>query len=263
MDPANAARGMNDLKTRIVAAAAFPLLPVLFVQGKGVRRHTPRLPDAAGATEGVVPGRGEPLRLVVLGESTVAGIGAGAHDRALTGCVASALARVTGRPVRWRAAGRSGANAREAAQLVALLGDEPADAVAIALGVNDTLRFRPRRLWARDVERLVAAIRARVGPAPMALAGVPPMHTFPALPQPLRAVLGARARRLDAALARLPARLPALRHVPMRLDPSAHLFCEDGFHPSEAGYAIWGERIGEEVAEMVEGWRDGPRTPNG
>src|SRR5215213_1408517 len=108
---------MFDLKNRIVAAAAFPLLPVLFVQGRGVRRRTPRLPDAAGATEGVVPGRGEPLRLVVLGESTVAGIGAAAHERALTGCVAAALARATGRPVRWRAAGRSGASAREATAL--------------------------------------------------------------------------------------------------------------------------------------------------
>jgi lysophospholipase L1-like esterase len=105
------------------------------------------------------------------------------------------------------------------------------------------------------VARLVAAIRAQVGPAPVALAGVPPMHTFPALPQPLRAVLGARARRLDAALARLPARLPALRHVPMRLDPARDLFCEDGFHPSEAGYAIWGARMGEELAEMVVGRR--------
>jgi len=249
---------MIDLKTRIVAAAAFPLLPVLFVQGRGVRRRTPRLPDAAGATEGVVPGHGEPLRLVVLGESTVAGIGAAAHDRALTGRVAESLARVTGRPVRWRAAGRSGANARESMELVALVGDEPADAVAIALGVNDTLRFRPPPLWASDVARLVEAIRARVGPAPVAIAGVPPMHTFPALPQPLRAVLGARARRLDAALARLPARLPALRHVPMRLDPARHLFCDDGFHPSEAGYAIWGERMGEVLAEMVGGSREGP-----
>ncbi|HYH81691.1 MAG TPA: SGNH/GDSL hydrolase family protein [Longimicrobium sp.] len=243
---------MFDLKNRIVAAAAFPLLPVLFVQGRGVRRRTPRLPDAAGATEGVVPGRGEPLRLVVLGESTVAGIGAAAHEQALTGRVAAALARATGRPVRWRAAGRSGANAREAAALVPLLGDEPADAVAIALGVNDTLRFRRPPLWAADVARLVGSIRARVGLAPVVVAGVPPMHAFPALPQPLRAVLGARARRLDAALARLPARLSALHHVPMRLDPSAHLFCADGFHPSEAGYAVWGERIGEELAEMIE-----------
>ncbi|HEU4561714.1 MAG TPA: SGNH/GDSL hydrolase family protein, partial [Longimicrobium sp.] len=211
---------MADLKNRIVAAAAFPLLPLLIVQGKGVRRRTPRLPDAAGPTEGVVPGAEPALRLLVIGESTVAGIGAAAHQTALTGCVAAALARRTGRAVRWRAAGRSGANARQAAELVATLADEPADAVVISLGVNDTLRFRPPVLWARDVARLIAAVRARMGPAPVVLAPVPPMHVFPALPQPLRAVLGARARRLDAALARLPSRISAVSHVGLWVEPA-------------------------------------------
>jgi lysophospholipase L1-like esterase len=243
--------GMSDLKTRIVAAAAFPLLPVLFAQGKGVRRRTPRLPDAAGPTEGVVAGDGEPLRLVVLGESTVAGIGAAAHQRALTGRVASALAERTGRAVRWRAAGRSGANAREAAALVATLPDERADGVVISLGVNDTLRFRPPALWARDVARLIGAVRARVGPAPVVLAPVPPMHAFPALPQPLRTVLGARARLLDAALRRLAARTPAAAHVALWVEPAPELFCEDGFHPSEAGYAVIGDHLAAALARML------------
>ena len=253
---------MNDLKTRIVAAAAFPLLPVLLAQGKGVRRRTPRLPDAAGPTEGVVRGGGEPLRLLVLGESTVAGIGAAAHERALTGRVAATLAERTGRAVRWRAAGRSGASAREAVALAAALPDERADAIVISLGVNDTLRFRPPALWARDVARLVDAVRARVGPAPVVLAPVPPMHVFPALPQPLRAVLGARARRLDAALARLATRLPATAHVALWVEPAPDLFCEDGFHPSEAGYAIIGERLGDELARMVARGQEREKDPS-
>jgi lysophospholipase L1-like esterase len=243
--------GMFDLRNRIVAAAAFPLLPLLFVQGKGVRRRTPRFPDAAGPAEGTVAGAEPALRLLVIGESTVAGIGAATHQTALTGCVAAALARRTGRAVRWRAAGRSGADARQAAELVATLPDEPADAVVISLGVNDTLRFRPTALWAADVARLIDSVRARVGPAPVVLSPVPPMHAFPALPQPLRAVLGARARLLDAALARLPSRLADVAHVPIPVDATPELFCGDGFHPSEAGYAAIGERLGEAVAELL------------
>lgn len=226
---------------------------MLFAQGRGVRRRTPRLPGAAGPAEGVVPGAEPALRLLVIGESTVAGIGAATHQTALTGHTAAALARRTGRAVRWRAAGRSGANAREVTGLVDALPAEAADAVVISLGVNDTLRFRPPALWARDVERLIAAVRARVGPAPVLLSPVPPMHSFPALPQPLRSVLGARARLLDAALARLPARLSAVRHVPMWVDPAPHLFCPDGFHPSEAGYQAIGGRLAEELAAMLNG----------
>jgi len=243
---------MTDLKTRIVATAAFPLLPVLFAQGRGVRRRTPRLPDAAGPVEGIIPGAQPALRLLVIGESTVAGIGAATHQTALTGHTAAELARRTGRAVRWRAAGKSGANARQAAMLVDALPAETADAVVISLGVNDTLRFRPPALWARDIEQLITAIRARVGPAPVLLSPVPPMHSFPALPQPLRSVLGARARLLDGALARLPARLPAVGHLPMWVDAAPHLFCADGFHPSEAGYQAIGGRLAEELGAMLD-----------
>lgn len=90
-----------------------------------------------------------------------------------------------------------------------------------------------------------------MGPAPVLLASVPPVHAFPALPQPLRAVLGARARLLDDAQARLPARLPAVAHVPTWVDPAPHLFCRDGFHPSEAGYAAMGERLAEALAALL------------
>jgi len=240
-----------NLKTRIVAAAAFPLLPLLYLQGRGVRRRTPRLPDAAGPAEGIVPGAGETLRLVVLGESTVAGIGAATHRTALTGCIAAALSRETGRAVRWRAVGRSGASARQVAELAATLPAEAVDAVALSLGVNDTLRFRQPARWADDVAALIRTVRARVGPAPVLLAPVPPMHSFPALPQPLRTILGARARLLDAAQASLPSRLPAVAHVPMWVDPAPHLFCGDGFHPSEAGYAALGQRLARELAALL------------
>jgi lysophospholipase L1-like esterase len=248
--PTQRRRGL-DLKNRIVAAAAFPLLPVLFAQGRGVRRRTPRLPDAAGPVEGTFPGAEPALRLVVIGESTVAGIGAAAHEGALTGQTAAALARLTGRAVRWRALGRSGANAREAAKLADDLPCEPADAVVLSLGVNDTLRLRPPLLWAKDVARLIEIVRERVGPAPVLLSPVPPMHAFPALPQPLRGVLGARARRLDAALGRLPARLIRVAHVGLWVHPAPDMFCADGFHPSEAGYAAIGRRLAEELAVLM------------
>ena len=50
------------------------LFPVLLYQGKRTRRVTPRLPEATGDCAGQY-GEGEPLfRLLVLGESTAAGV---------------------------------------------------------------------------------------------------------------------------------------------------------------------------------------------
>jgi lysophospholipase L1-like esterase len=232
---------------------------VILAQAVYVKRKTPRLPGAAGPTEGLVPGAGEPFRLVVLGESTVDGVGAATHEEALTGCLARELAR-DGRAVRWRAVGRTGANARTVrAELVPLLhlpphhhprsgrsgaaGRPAADLVVIALGVNDTIELRTAAGYRRDLLALVVELRRRLGPADVLLAGVPPMSRFPALPRPLRDVLGARSAALDAAAATL-ARIPGVRHLPMDpglLDPAA--FAPDNFHPGPAGYARWARTL--------------------
>ncbi|MGK3199639.1 SGNH/GDSL hydrolase family protein [Amycolatopsis sp. MEPSY49] len=214
---------------------------VILAQALYVKRTTPRLPGAAGPTEGLVPGTGEPFRLAVLGESTVDGVGAATHEEALTGCLARELAR-GGRAVRWQAAGRTGANARVVrAELVPLL--RPADLVVVALGVNDTIELRTAPAYRRDLLELVVELRRRLGPVDVLLAGVPPMSRFPALPRPLRDVLAARSTALDKAAVAL-AKLPGVRHVPMDpalLDPAA--FASDNFHPGPAGYARWARNL--------------------
>ncbi|MGW4521658.1 SGNH/GDSL hydrolase family protein [Amycolatopsis sp. NPDC004378] len=214
---------------------------VILAQALYVKRKTPRLPGAAGPAEGLVPGSGEPLRLAVLGESTVDGVGAATHEEALTGCLARELAR-GGRAVRWQAVGRTGANARTVRdELVPLV--HPADLVVIALGVNDTIELRTAAGYRRDLLSLVVELRRRLGPVDVVLAGVPPMARFPALPRPLRDVLSARSAALDEAAAAL-ARVPGVRHVPMDpalLDPTA--FASDNFHPGPAGYARWAHNL--------------------
>jgi hypothetical protein len=98
---------MRDLLVMVCWIALLPLLPLLYVQGRIVRRRTPKVPEAIGPSSGRVQG-GEPaLRLVVIGESTVAGVGAPTHAEALTGQLAVAIARKRQRAVRWQALGRS------------------------------------------------------------------------------------------------------------------------------------------------------------
>ncbi|SDX17279.1 Lysophospholipase L1 [Amycolatopsis xylanica] len=221
------------------------LAPVLLAQALHVRRVTPRLPGASGPVTGSVPG-GDPLRLLVLGESTVDGVGAATHEEALTGQLALALAERTGRGVRWQAVGRTGANAR-VVRTDLLPAAEPADLVVIALGVNDTIELHSAARYRRDLLRLVVAIRRGLGPVPVLLAGVPPMDRFPVLPRPLRAVLGARSAALDAAAVRL-TRVPGVGHAPMPSEILADdLFAADGFHPGPAGYRKWAAQLAQTV----------------
>ena len=231
-----------------------PLLPVLLVQGYWLRRTTPRLPDAGGPLEGTVAGAGEPLRLIALGESTVAGVGARTHETGLAGQLARALSRDTRRGVEWIVVARSGINARDSrAELASQLSGRQADVVMIALGVNDAIEFHTARRWASDVEGLIGDVRAQVGDALVLLSGVPPLNYFPLLPQPLSFALGARSAALERASVALVEKLKRVVYVPFRIERkhSGDLFCADGFHPSELGYSEWAEQLAD--AFMIRG----------
>ena len=245
------------------------MLPVLAAQGIWTRHRTPRLPDAAGPQSGIANSSlilhpsslafGSSLslppsflNLVVLGESTVAGIGAPDHETALTGQAARALSQHTGRPVKWHAVGLSGATAATAhAQLVPRLAGLQADVCIIALGVNDVIKLRSPARWQRDLTALLTGVRAALGPVPLVLASAPPLEKFPALPEPLRTVFGARAARLNRAGAALSAALPQVVCVPFSRLPAPGEFAPDGFHPGPAAYAVWGAQLGAAAAKIV------------
>jgi lysophospholipase L1-like esterase len=216
-----------------------------------VRRRTPRLPDAQGQAWGSIAGTEPGINLVLLGESTVAGIGASTHQGALACKTAVFLSRQADRTVCWRAIGRSGITARETlTELVPRLEGTKADVVVIVLGVNDTLRFTSSRRWAKDMRLLISAVRGYCGNIPVVLAGVPQMNHFPALPNPLSFGLGSQSSRLDAMTRGLADSMDDVLYAGVDLKNRQELFCVDGFHPSEAGYEIWGERLAGAAASL-------------
>lgn len=242
--------GRGRVPLYLVASA--PLMPLLALQGRGVRRRTPRLPPASGAVSGTVDGPGRPAHVVVVGESTVAGIGAATHSEALTGQLAMALAEVTGRAVTWHAVGKVGATARQAAALVPRVPTVATDLVVLVLGINDVLAFTPPARWAEHLRGLIDDLRTHLDqPVPVLIAGVPPAGRLPALPQPLRGVLGLHARALDTATRQTAESLPHVQHAPTRARVGAADVCRDRFHPSLAGYSAWGRELATPAAGLI------------
>ena len=243
---------MIDIRHLIASAVSAPLLPLLVLQGRRVRRETPRLPEAAGPSHGQ-SGAGTPsLRLLVVGESTVAGVGAASHETALTGQLAQVLAEHVGREVHWRAVGANGATAactREV--LLPRVPANPVDVVVIALGVNDVLRLHSPARWRRDLEQLVIAIRERVGTSPVVVAAMPPLGRFPAFPEPLRSVLGARASALARATQNAARNLEDVTVCIGRMDDDERHYASDRFHPSELGYQAWARLMATDLAKAA------------
>lgn len=246
---------MNDLPLRALSAASLVLLaPILFLQGRRVRRVTPRLPPANGPHQGVVDGP-RPLRLLIAGESTAVGVGVATHDEGLAGQTARALAASTGRGVHWRVLGRSGASARHLAVEFIERESNDADVVVLALGVNDTISVSSVGRWLRALEALLQRVRATSHHTAVVLSGVPPLQIFPAFPAPLRHVLGLRARVLDRAAVRWAGQHDGVTHVPHLNTAPADvpaMFCADRFHPSAAGYARWGAALATAASDILQ-----------
>lgn len=182
-----------------------------------------------------------PLRLLLLGESTVAGVGVSCLDFALVGQLASALAERLRRPVSWRALGENGITAEQACRhWLPLAQEPPADLVVLVFGVNDTTQCSSSRTWHSALERLINHFRAQG--AQVVCTAVPPLQHFSALPWLLRQLLGWRASLLDNQLRLLAQRLGAA-YCPAAVTMRKDYLAIDGYHPSVLGYRVWGEAL--------------------
>jgi lysophospholipase L1-like esterase len=225
-------------------ASMLLLAPVLFVQGIYVRRSTPRLPEPDGAREGQT-GRGAPLRLLLLGDSAAAGVGVASQNEALSGQTVRNLEDRF--DLRWKLVARTGATTLDALQFVHALPPEPFDAVVISLGVNDVTSGRIVNTWLQQIEELAARLRAKLGARQIILSSLPPMHSFPALPQPLRWFLGARALQFNRALERWAATQSDCEFMRLNVAAEPGMMASDGYHPGPPIYAAWGAEVARRI----------------
>jgi lysophospholipase L1-like esterase len=219
--------------------------PLLLAQGRRVRREAPVLPEPDGPRQGVA-GAGAPLRLLVLGDSAAAGIGAATQDEALAGRI---VARLRERfRVEWRVAARTGATTASTIRHLERLEPLATDAVVTSLGVNDVTGGVGVRRFLERQAALHARLRERFGARLILATGLPPMERFPALPQPLRWYLGARARELDRALCSALPDGQGAEYLVLAGELDAAHMASDGFHPGPTIYDAWGEAAARRIA---------------
>lgn len=232
--------------------AKLVLSPLLVAQALATRRRLPRLPEAEGPREGIVGTGPCVLRLLIGGDSSAAGVGVATQDQALAGHTARELARRVDAAVAWRLVARSGLTTAQCADLLADAA-EPwrADVAVFALGVNDVIEQVPARRAVAARQRLLNLLRERAGVRHVVFMPLPPVHRFPGLPQPLRWVMGADARRHDRALARWAARRDDASHVPIDLPLDPKVMASDGFHPGEPVYRVCALALAEHIATTV------------
>jgi lysophospholipase L1-like esterase len=198
---------------------------------------------SAPPAETVCGESGDPLlRLVLLGDSTAAGVGAAETAGTIGACLAALLAPAEGRRVEVRAVAVSGSRAGDLGPQVSRALLVRPDVALVLIGANDALRLtgRPavRAAVSDAVRRLVAA------GVPTVVGSCPDLGAVTAFQQPLRSLAAWQGRRVGeatraaaAAAGGVPVDLAALAGAAFRADPVA-LFAADRFHPSSPGYAV-------------------------
>lgn len=184
---------------------------------------------------------GDPVDLLVLGDSIAAGLGAERAKHTLGGRLARGTAKAARRSVRLRTAAVVGSESSMLAQQLAAL--PPAyrpDVAVIVVGGNDVTHRVPVTESVRHLGDAIDELRARG--AEVVVGTCPDLGALRPVPQPLRA-LGSRASRQLADAQRVEAlgrgaRVVSLAHVvgPFFITNPDEMFSLDRFHPSAHGY---------------------------
>lgn len=221
-----------------------PLLPVLLAQAIWVRHRAQLLPEPEGLRSGTI-GDGPRLRLLILGDSSAAGVGAETQSEGLSGqLVAQLAARYQ---VTWQLEAGTGETTRTALARVQAMRPQIFDCAVVVLGVNDVTRATSKAQFTARQSALWQLLKDRFGVRQIVSSGVPPMQQFPLLPQPLAWALGRQAARLDDGLAVLAAKSAGVTHLPMSLPQDPDLAASDGFHPGPRAYAMWAESLAQKI----------------
>lgn len=197
----------------------------------------------------------DPIRLAVLGDSTVAGVGSPTAEQSLPALIAQRVAAASGRPVRVHGHGVSGARtATVGGQLARVAG--PVDAIVIVAGANDATHATPWPRFRRDLEALLsaAADRAEV----VVLAGTPRFHANPIIPEPLRTFVDRYSGLLRGEQRAAAEAVGRVRFVDLAADASPRFLgvpeatSTDGFHPSPIGYGFWADALAPAVVSALD-----------
>ena len=239
----NVRKGMGHLIAKI------GLAPVYFAQGKYVRANIEMLPEPLGAREGVA-GNGPPLRLLVLGDSAAAGVGAGSQEEALLGAL---LDRLSSRfAVHYRLEATTGYKTADALQRVFGMNEEGYDVVLTSLGVNDVTSASTRRGFLSRQTRLIDILRQKFSARQIVISALPPMGDFPALPQPLRWYLGFESIRFNRGLKAL-AEEQGCDFIEFEFSGDSSGIASDGFHPGPPVYQHWAELAADKIIHKFDG----------
>jgi lysophospholipase L1-like esterase len=226
--------------TLLGASAVGLLLAQARLARRTIGRPTSEPPHASGRYGD--EGAGDPpLRLVLLGDSSAAGLGVHRSEETPAVVIACGLAEAAGRQVDVTTVALSGAESRDLDRQVSVALETSPHVAVIMIGANDVTHRVPQR---ESVSALATACRRLQEAGCEVVVGTcPDLGTVEPIPHPLRWLARRWSRQLAAAqtiaVVEAGGRSVSLGDIlgPEFAAQPSEMFSSDRFHPSAAGYA--------------------------
>lgn len=239
-----------------------PRLPKLYIDSKRVRRMVPKLPNAVGPHG--ISGKDSNIqtRILILGESTMSGLGVEFHREGFAGAVGNYLSELTSSQVVWSVFAESGFTTLEVRKkiLPRISIQSSWDVVIIGLGGNDAFSLTSFSKWKKDVLDLINAIRDQFGALSIVFCQMPPVREFPAFTSTLQKCLGGHVELLGEMLAETVRDIDDVYYInevirmsswnkKYNLQGQPEEYFSDGVHPSQLTYQLWGQDVATFIIE--------------
>lgn len=245
------------MNTRYVLGAllTIPLLPILYFQGKQIRKKVPKLPEAEQPNGKIIAGERPNLNLLFIGESTFAGVGVKSHEVGLTGQFSEFFSQYFNCNLNWSVYAKSGYLAQDALEkLIPLIKEPQCDLILIGLGANDAFNLNSPRKWNRSIRLLIQKLKQKFPDAVLVFANMPPIKEFPAFTKTIKWVVGNLVEILGQELAKTVNAFDAVYYYDriisfddwtnrLKVKPNPKDYFSDGVHPSALTYQIWAKDL--------------------
>lgn len=234
-----------------------PSLPLLYYFGKKAKRNIKKLPPQSNYQ--YLPSLSKENSLLIIGESTVAGVGASSPKTTF----AANIDLLSFNEFEIHNIGKNGLRA---GKLKGLLMDNPAARelsftnAIVMIGANDCFKLTPPKKFSKDLEMFLQFLILEKGVNKIIIPMVPPVHVFPAIPGLLRFFMRIHRYLLTSEITSLSQKISTLHFDPSKQDFTGEFFAEDGIHPSDLGYSMMAKSVFTHF-EWIEKKKEAAKPP--
>ncbi len=249
-----------NIKYLLGAIVTIPLLPLMYIQGKQIRKKIPSLPEAEGR-EGVSSiSSKKRLSLITIGESTMAGVGVDTHKEGFTGMLAEDLSTKLNIQICWKVYAKSGYTAKDVLQkIIPKIDENKVDILIVGLGGNDAFRLNTPKKWKSHILNIINALKNKFENAIIVFINMPPIKEFTAFTPLMKFTLGNLVTLFGEELEKViddhkevyfHSQCITLEDWINKMDSNAKPsdFFSDGVHPSKLTYQTWAKDISDFIS---------------